>query len=149
MHCLYFEMHEFPLALLSSVLSSFKRHHYNFISRLGDTMELTKPAKHLLYCINLILCLELHFLATAHSLDEPVKLLFNVRAAKICGPGVADGELMELQHVHDSDLSHCAAKQLRTLVHAGRCGRGQSVCRLLACVISKQQQRTYLQADHH
>lgn len=72
-------------------------------------------------------CLQLRFLATAHSLDEPVILLFNVGAAKICGPGVADGELMELQHVHDSHLSHGAAKQLRTLVHAGRCGGGGAV----------------------
>lgn len=97
-------------------------------------MELTRPVKHLLYCSNnKSNNWASMFRATAHSLDEPVKLLFNVRAAKICGPGVADGELMELQHVHDSDLSHCAAKQLRTLVDAGRCGRGQSVCGLLAC----------------
>lgn len=66
------------------------------------------------------LCLELYVLDTAHLLDETVKLLLNVRAAKICGPGVADGELVELQHVHDSHLSHSAAKELRTLVHAGR-----------------------------
>lgn len=60
-----------------------------------------------------------------HLLKETVKLLLRVRAAKVCGPGVADGELVELQHVHDSNLSHSAAKQLRTLVHAGRWGGGR------------------------
>lgn len=58
--------------------------------------------------------------APGHLLDEPVELLPDVRAAEVRGPGVADGELVELQHVHDPDLSHGAAEQLGTLVHAGR-----------------------------
>lgn len=53
-------------------------------------------------------------------LDEPLKLLFVFRAAKVCGPGMADGELVELQHVHDADLSHGTAEQLGSLVHTGR-----------------------------
>lgn len=61
---------------------------------------------------------------------------------------MADGELVELQHVHDSDLSHSAAKQLRALVHAGRCGGAQSVRRPLACVspVNRSSVPTYKQA---
>lgn len=54
-----------------------------------------------------------------HLLDEPVKLLFVFWTAKVCGPGVADGELVEFQHVHDANLSDGTAEQLRSLVHTG------------------------------
>lgn len=60
---------------------------------------------------------------TDYSLDEPVKLLFVFRAAEVGGPGVADGKLVELQHVHDAHLGHSAAEQLGPLVHTGRWGR--------------------------
>jgi len=53
-------------------------------------------------------------------LDEPLELLRVVRATVVGGPGVADGEFVELQHVHHPDLCHGAAKQLWTLVHARR-----------------------------
>lgn len=36
---------------------------------------------------------------------------------------MADGKLVELQHVHDADLSHRTAEQLGPLVHAGRWGK--------------------------
>lgn len=36
---------------------------------------------------------------------------------------MADGELVELQHVHDAHLGHRAAKQLGPLVHTRRWGR--------------------------
>lgn len=58
--------------------------------------------------------------AAEHLLHETIKLLFVFRTAEVCGPGVADGELVELQHVHDADLSDSTAEQLRPLVHAGR-----------------------------
>lgn len=58
-----------------------------------------------------------------HLLAEPLELLFVFRTAKVGGPGVANGKLVELQHVHDADLSHRTAKQLRPLVHTGRWGR--------------------------
>lgn len=63
---------------------------------------------------------------TDHLLDEPVELLFVFRAAEVGGPGVADGKLVELQHVHDSNLSHSAAEQLGPLVHTGRWGGAQT-----------------------
>lgn len=45
-----------------------------------------------------------------HLLDEPIELLFVFRAAKVCGPGMTDGELVELEHVHDSHLSYGTAE---------------------------------------
>lgn len=72
----------------------------------------------------------IYVLVTTHLLHETIKLLLNVGAAKVCGPGVADGELVELQHVHDAYLSHSAAKQFWTLVHTGRWGRGQTLSAL-------------------
>lgn len=56
----------------------------------------------------------------AYLLDEPIKLIRVLGAAEVGGPGVADGELVELQHVHDAHLGHSAAEQLGPLVHAGR-----------------------------
>ena len=53
-------------------------------------------------------------------LYEPLKLLFDLGAAKVGGPGVSNGELVELEHVHDSHLGHGTAKQLWPLVHTGR-----------------------------
>lgn len=50
-------------------------------------------------------------------LDEPFELLGVVGTAVVGGPGVADGELVKLEHVHDSDLGHGAAEQVRTLVY--------------------------------
>lgn len=50
-----------------------------------------------------------------------------VGAAEVGGPGVADGELVELQHVHDADLSDGAAEQLWPLVDAGRWEREHTV----------------------
>lgn len=50
-------------------------------------------------------------------LDEPFELLGVVRTAVVGGPGVADGELVKLEHVHDADLGHGAAEQVRALVH--------------------------------
>lgn len=61
------------------------------------------------------------YIARFHSLDEPFELVFFFRAAKVGGPGVADGELVKFKHVHDPHLSHGAAKQLWPLVHACRC----------------------------
>lgn len=55
-----------------------------------------------------------------HVLDEPIELLFVFRAAEVCGPSVADGELVELQHVHDADLSYGTTKQFRSLIDTGR-----------------------------
>lgn len=57
---------------------------------------------------------------TVYLLDEPIKLIRGLGAAEVGGPGVADGELVELQHVHDAHLGHSAAEQLGPLVHAGR-----------------------------
>lgn len=54
-------------------------------------------------------------------LDEPFELLRVVGTAVVGGPGVADGEFMELQHIHHPDLRHHTAKQVWTLVHARRC----------------------------
>lgn len=54
-------------------------------------------------------------------LDEPLELLRVVRTAVVGGPGVADGELVELQHIHHADLRHHTAEQVRTLVRARRC----------------------------
>lgn len=117
-----------------SVFSSYKKTSLQLHQQAGrhDGTDQSRQALALLQEPTGRPCLQLRFLATAHSLDEPVILLFNVGAAKVCGPGVADGELMELQHVHDSHLSHGAAKQLRTLVHAGRCGGG-GVSQYVAC----------------
>lgn len=53
-------------------------------------------------------------------LDEPFELLRIVRTAVVGGPGVTDGEFVELEHVHDPDLSHRAAKELGPLVHTRR-----------------------------
>lgn len=53
-------------------------------------------------------------------LDQPIKLFFNLRTAEVGGPSVADGELMELQHVHHSDLSNSTAEQVRPLIHTCR-----------------------------
>lgn len=50
-------------------------------------------------------------------LDEPFELLGVVRTAVVGGPGVADGELVKLEHVHNADLGHGTAEQIRTLVH--------------------------------
>lgn len=61
-------------------------------------------------------------LTKKHLLDEPVKLLFVFWTAEVCGPRVADGELVELQHVHDAHLSHSAAEQLGPLIHTCRWG---------------------------
>lgn len=63
-------------------------------------------------------------------LDEPLKLLRVVRAAVVSGPSVADGEFVELQHVHHADLRHRAAEQIRTLVNAGGCERIRNVFKL-------------------
>ena len=54
-------------------------------------------------------------------LDEPLELLRIVRTAVVGGPGVADGELVELQHIHHPNLCHSTAEQVRTLVHTSRC----------------------------
>lgn len=54
-------------------------------------------------------------------LDEPLELLRFVRTAVVGGPRVADGEFVELQHIHHPDLCHSTAKQVWTLVHACRC----------------------------
>ena len=53
-------------------------------------------------------------------LDEPLELLRFVCRAVVGGPGVSNGELVELEHVHDSHLGHGTAKQLWPLVHTGR-----------------------------
>lgn len=50
-------------------------------------------------------------------LDEPFELLGVVCTAVVGGPGVADGEFVELEHVHDTDLGHGTAEQFGTLVH--------------------------------
>lgn len=55
-----------------------------------------------------------------HLLDEPLILLLVFWTAKVRCPGMADCELVELQHVHDADLSYSAAEQLRPLVHTRR-----------------------------
>lgn len=62
-----------------------------------------------------------HLAGWAYVLDEPLELLRIVRTAIVSGPGVADGEFVELQHVHDADFCHCTAVQVRALVHARRC----------------------------
>lgn len=54
-------------------------------------------------------------------LDEPLELFGVVRTAVVSGPGVADSELVELQHIHDPDLCHSTAKQVWTLVHTCSC----------------------------
>lgn len=54
-------------------------------------------------------------------LVEPLKLLRVVRAAVVGGPGVADGEFVELQHIHHPHLCHSTAKQVWPLVHASPC----------------------------
>jgi len=63
---------------------------------------------------------------TEHLLHETIILLFVFRTAKVSGPGVTNGELVELQHVHDAHLSDGTAEQLGPLVHAGRWERKQS-----------------------
>lgn len=80
---------------------------------------------------------------TDYLLDEPVKLLFVFRAAEVGGPGVADGKLVELQHVHDSYLSHSAAEQLGPLVHTGRWGMERTQTDSLeTAVLNKKQKKT-------
>lgn len=54
-------------------------------------------------------------------LDEPFILLGVVGAAVVGGPSVADGEFVELEHVHHADLRHRTAEQIRTLVDACGC----------------------------
>lgn len=50
-------------------------------------------------------------------LDEPFELFRIIGTAVVSGPGVTDGEFVELEHVHDPNLSYCTAEELRLLVH--------------------------------
>lgn len=60
-------------------------------------------------------------LARGNLLNEPLELLRIIRTAIVGGPGVADGEFVELEHIHDADFCHRAAVQVRALVNARRC----------------------------
>lgn len=53
-------------------------------------------------------------------LYEPVKLFRVIRTAVVSCPGVTNGELVKLEHVHDPDLSHRTPEQLGPLVHTCR-----------------------------
>lgn len=71
-------------------------------------------------CVVCLVCVCVCDLSVPDLLDEPFELLRVVCTAVVSGPGVADGKLMELEHVHHPNLSHSTAKQVRTLIHTCR-----------------------------
>lgn len=65
--------------------------------------------------------------------DEPLELMWVVRAAIVSGPSVAYGEPVELQHVQDTNLCHYTAEQVWTLDHAGSWRRDATLALGILC----------------
>lgn len=109
------------LKLLFNVQSSFGS---NTINPLGPISGAITTA-----CSHAASSVFQWFVASVFILDEPLKLLRVVRTAVVGGPRVADGEFVELEHIHYPHFCHSTAEQVWTLVHACRC-----VCTFKICV---------------
>lgn len=53
-------------------------------------------------------------------LDEPFKLFRIIGTAVVSGPGMTDGEFVELEHIHDPNLSYRTTEELGLLVYTCR-----------------------------
>lgn len=62
-----------------------------------------------------------------HLLAQPFKLLFAVRATIVSSPSVANGVLVELEHIHHSHLGNNTTKEVGALISTGSFDRKTTV----------------------